>query len=46
MDFRMGKPTFDSLNSKALPWRFRKRLPSRKVLDFRLSSEGMRSLNT
>ena len=43
MDFRMGKPTFDSRNSKALCLGVK---PSREVLDFRLSSEGMRLLNT
>jgi hypothetical protein len=37
----MGKPTFDNWNSEALPRGF----SSRKVLDFQLSNEGMRSPN-
>ena len=54
----MGKPTFDSRNSKTfgrsdasligqvvLGFEQRCPNPSRKVLDFRLSSEGMRSPN-
>src|SRR6266404_7238996 len=58
MDFRMGKPTFDSRNSKTScrkTWRFGVRpemigtksqgFKFLKVLDFRLSSEGMRPPN-
>ena len=49
----MGKPTFDSWNSKALClgvhialFKRRGRVrPSREVLDFQLSSEGMRLPN-
>ena len=41
----MGKPTFDNRNSKVLPWGFDQEFLSRRALDFRLSKEGMRSLN-
>lgn len=44
----MGKPTFDSRNSKTLVLGFKQetvRIQGREVLDFRLSREGMRLLN-
>ena len=43
----MGKPTFDSRNSKTLVLGFEQRCedPDREVLDFRLSREGMRLPN-
>ena len=44
----MGKPTFDSWNSKACVLGFiqQRVRPSREVLDFQLSSEGMKLLNS
>ena len=43
----MGKPTFDSWNSKISDLGVRQQCvrPSREVLDFQLSSEGMRLPN-